>query len=148
MYKTRSMVRTTALGVSLLACATTHVARTGVSAPRRPAPDVAPALPLPVPDDAVLARVVEKPDKEARLLTKTDPLYPDDALRQKVQGEVDLEIVIDETGRVSRWRLLKSIPELDVAAIRCVLQWRFAPAELGGRPVATRATAPVFFHMK
>jgi TonB family protein len=60
---------------------------------------------------------------------------------------VVLEIVIDASGRVVRWRVLRSIPLLDAAAIRTVQQWVFEPAIKNGRPVTTVATAPVTFRI-
>jgi protein TonB len=76
------------------------------------------------------------------------PAYPQDAFVKKVQGTVELEIVIDENGRVVRVRILRSIPLLDAAAVACVQQWVFAPAQRGGRPVAVSARAPIGFFLK
>ena len=42
---------------------------------------------------------------------------------------------------------MRSIPQLDAAAVAAVQQWVFAPALQGGRPVAAKATAPVRFHL-
>lgn len=58
-----------------------------------------------------------------------------------------LEIVIDKAGRVAAWKVLRSIPELDAAAIRCVRQWEFSPAMVGGEPVLTIANAPISFRI-
>jgi TonB family protein len=77
----------------------------------------------------------------------TQPRYPAEAFNRKIQGTVELEILIDETGRVGKTRLVKSIPELDAAAIQCVMEWRFRPAQLAGQPVATVASAPVTFRI-
>ncbi|PYQ42414.1 MAG: energy transducer TonB, partial [Acidobacteria bacterium] len=52
---------------------------------------------------------------------------------------------IDKTGRVAKARVVKSIPELDAAAIQCVMEWEFRPAQKGGQPVATIASAPITF---
>ena len=60
---------------------------------------------------------------------------------------VELEILIDATGRVVHARVIKSIPQLDQAAIATVYQWQFSPAMKKGRPVATRANAPVTFRI-
>jgi TonB family protein len=85
------------------------------------------------------------PDEPPRLLHQTQPRYPPEAFYRGIQGTVELEILIDATGRVSRTRILKSIPALDVAAVECVNAWRFKPAEIGGTPVASVALAPVTF---
>jgi TonB family protein len=89
----------------------------------------------------------EQLDKPPALLRVTNPRYPRDAYNRGIQGVVELEIVIDQTGQVAKTRIVKSIPELDAAAIQCVMEWRFRPAELRGQPVATTAAAPVVFRL-
>jgi TonB family protein len=56
-----------------------------------------------------------------------------------------VEILIDKTGGVAKARVVKSIPELDEAALQCVRDWVFRPAQKAGEPVATVASAPVTF---
>ena len=59
----------------------------------------------------------------------------------------ELEILIDPSGRVVNARVVRSIPLLDAAALQTVYQWVFSPAMKDGRPVATRAMAPVTFRI-
>jgi periplasmic protein TonB len=86
-------------------------------------------------------------DQAPRGIKITRPQYPQEAFVKKVEGTVELEILIDSTGRVVRAKVVRSIPLLDAAAIQTVLQWVFAPAIKNGRPVATIATAPVTFRI-
>jgi len=86
-------------------------------------------------------------DQPPRPIKITRPQYPQEAFVKKIEGMVELEILIDSTGRVVRARVVKSIPLLDAAAIQTVQQWIFAPAIKNGRPVATIATAPVTFRI-
>lgn len=86
-------------------------------------------------------------DQAPRLLHQIRPQYPQEAFVKKIEGTVDLEIVIDASGRVSNARVTRSIPLLDEAAVTCVKQWRFSPAIKNGRPVATIARAPVTFRI-
>ncbi len=86
-------------------------------------------------------------DQPARLISRVNPEYPKDAFVKKIEGQVVLEILIDSTGRVSRVRILNSIPALDQAAVECVKKWVFAPALKRGHPVASLATAPVTFRI-
>jgi protein TonB len=86
-------------------------------------------------------------DRPPRLLRQVKPTYPPDAFTKKIEGTVVVEILIDDTGRVARARVLQSIPLLDAAALEAVRQWVFAPAIKGGRPVATIALAPVSFRI-
>ena len=64
---------------------------------------------------------------------------------KKVEGTVLLEVVIDETGRVTRQRIFRSSPLLDAAAMRCAQEWQFEPAIKDGRRVAAHARIAVAF---
>ncbi|MBK5256904.1 MAG: energy transducer TonB [Vicinamibacteria bacterium] len=86
-------------------------------------------------------------DQPPRLLKQTRPVYPQEAFIKKIEGVVTLEILIGVDGRVGRARVLRSIPQLDAAAIQTVRQWVFSPAIKGGRPVPTTAQAPVSFRI-
>jgi periplasmic protein TonB len=86
-------------------------------------------------------------DQAPRAIKITRPQYPQEAFVKKIEGTVELQIIIDSTGRVVRATVVKSIPLLDAAAIQTVQQWIFAPAIKNGRPVATVATAPVTFRI-
>lgn len=87
-------------------------------------------------------------DENPKLIRQTTPRYPPDAFYKGIEGTVELEILIDKTGRVSRMRIVKSIPALDAAAVKCVMKWQFRPAQLHGQPVATIASAPVTFTIR
>jgi protein TonB len=86
-------------------------------------------------------------DQPPRPVKITRPAYPQEAFIKKIEGVVELEILIDATGRVVHARVVKSIPLLDHAAKETVFQWQFSPAMKKGRPVATRANAPVTFRI-
>ena len=63
-----------------------------------------------------------------------------------MQGVVILEATIDETGRVSDAKPVRSIPLLDQAAIAPVKQWQYEPTYLNGIPVPVILTAKVHFN--
>lgn len=78
-------------------------------------------------------------------ITKTPPLYPEEARRAGIQGVVTVEALIGKDGLVKSTRVLVSIPALDAAAEEAVRRWSFKPARLDGKPVAIRAAIPVRF---
>lgn len=82
-----------------------------------------------------------------KLKKQTRPRYPSAARKQKVEGVVAVELLIDANGCVAATRVVESVPGLDEAARECVGKWRFTPAQLDGQPIATRAMAPVLFRL-
>ncbi len=84
-----------------------------------------------------------------RVLTRVQPVYPEQARLARVQGVVIVEAVIDEHGDVSNVRVLKGLPlGLDGAAVEAVKQWKFAPATLQGKPVAVYFLLTVNFKVE
>jgi TonB family protein len=73
---------------------------------------------------------------DPRLLKQVRPSYTPDAMRAKIQGFVELEVVVRADGTPGAIRIVRSLDPggLDVSAIEAVRQW-FAPGELGGVPV-------------
>ena len=64
------------------------------------------------------------------------PVYSKAALDARVQGTVQLEIVVGPDGRVTDARVLKSVPLLDQSAIEATLQTRYEPVAVFGNPVS------------
>jgi len=86
-------------------------------------------------------------DTPPRPIKSPRPQYPQEAFIKKIEGTVLVEILIDAQGRVSRARVVQSVPLLDAAALQTVYQWVFMPAIKHGRPVATMAHIPVAFRI-
>lgn len=73
------------------------------------------------------------------------PVYPADAQAAGITGLVIVEAVIGRDGRVQDARVLRSVPELDGAALDAVSQWEYTPTLLGGQPVEVIMTVTVNF---
>ena len=73
------------------------------------------------------------------------PVYPPAAREAGVQGLVILEATIDPTGEVGNIEVLRSVPELEEAAIAAVEQWRYEPALVDGAPVSVLMTVTINF---
>jgi TonB family protein len=80
--------------------------------------------------------------------TDVAPVYPLIAKQAHLQGVVILEAVLDAQGRVESVRVLRSIPQLDRAAVDAVQQWRFTPALLNGQAVPVVMTVTVNFMLQ
>ena len=86
-------------------------------------------------------------DQPPRPIRMDKPQYPQEAFVKKIEGTVEVEILIDASGNVTRARVVVSIPALDQAALQTVYRWRFSPAIKNGHPVPTIARAPVAFRI-
>ena len=70
------------------------------------------------------------------------PQYTEAARKERIQGIVITQALIDESGDVAEVWVLKPLPlGLDLAAIEAICSWKYKPATLDGRPV------PVYFNL-
>jgi TonB family protein len=80
----------------------------------------------------------------ARLIKKVEPVYPADAAAQQISGTVRVYYVIGGDGAVYNAHAisgegLSEDPSLRKAAEDAVLQWRYQPATMDGKPIQTNA---------
>jgi len=75
------------------------------------------------------------------------PEYPAAAQAAGIDGVVILEVTIGVDGTVTDAKILRSIPQLDTAAIEAVRQWTFTPTVMpgSGQPVPVIMTVTVNF---
>ena len=66
------------------------------------------------------------------------PEYPHRAVEHKVEGDVVVEMTLDDRGEVSDARVLSGPEELRKATLEAVLQWHYSPAAI--RSTVTQAT--------
>jgi len=71
---------------------------------------------------------------ESRLVTRTEPQYPADALAAQRSGDVTLEVHVAEDGTVSFVRTLAGDPQLAAAAAQAVRNWRYQPYRANNQP--------------
>ncbi len=72
--------------------------------------------------------------KPPKWIKKVDPVYPPEAKEAGIEGSVTLEATTNKQGRVENVKVLKSVPELDQAAIDAVKQWVYEPMVIDGKP--------------
>jgi TonB family protein len=81
-------------------------------------------------------------------LSKVDPAYPPDVLRDHIEGKVTLYAVIRADGTVANIRVLDSLDSrLDANAVRALSEWHFRPGTKNGEPVAVEAVVEIPFRM-
>jgi TonB family protein len=85
-----------------------------------------------------------------RVITEVNPKYTEDALSQKIQGSVILEMVVTRDGIPDAIKVIRSLDPggLDTAAVEAARQWRFAPGRFAGTPVDVRVTLVLDFRIQ
>jgi TonB family protein len=73
------------------------------------------------------------------------PVYPGRAKRDGVQGTVVLAGTVSPDGNVTDVKVLRSVPELDKAAMDAVKEWKYEPAVVDGEPTSMVTTMTVSF---
>ncbi len=83
-------------------------------------------------------------------LVRISPQYPRQAAMARLEGWVEVEFTITETGSVEDARVLQARPPrvFDREAIRAILRWKFKPRIVDGTPVARRATQTIDFKLE
>ena len=61
-----------------------------------------------------------------------EPVYPEYAVRARLEGRVTLIALVDVNGAVGRARVTNGIHGLNASALDSVLQWQYTPTTVGG----------------
>lgn len=85
---------------------------------------------------------------DAALRDWVQPDYPEAAKKAKLEGSVDVDLVVGSDGKVERAEIQNSTNEIfNEAALSAVRRWEFSPALEEGKPVASGMTVPVVFQL-
>lgn len=76
------------------------------------------------------------------------PMYPSDAKKLHVEGNVELRVVVGADGTVGKVSLVSGLPLLAPAAIDAARQFRYKPAMLNGQPIETMQTIDMSFKLE
>ena len=76
--------------------------------------------------------------------------YPEEAKKEKIQGKVFVQFVIDKTGKVTNAKIARGVgPSLDKEALRVVNAMdKWKPASKDGKPVNVQFTLPINFALE
>lgn len=78
---------------------------------------------------------------------RAKPEFPVEARRNRANGVVVVEFVVDEAGSVGAPRVVSSTHMIfDNAALEAIRDWRFNPGEKDGQVVPIRMRVPFVFH--
>src|SRR5437660_2449677 len=81
----------------------------------------------------------------AMLVHSVNPVYPSEALAQKLHGPVVLQAVIGRDGSVEDLKIVRGYFILGRAAITAVKQWQFQPYSISGHAAATQTVITINF---
>ncbi|HOW86463.1 MAG TPA: energy transducer TonB [Candidatus Aminicenantes bacterium] len=85
--------------------------------------------------------------QEPKIVKKVDPVYPEGARKQGLEGDVIIEAMVDEAGKVKEAKVLRGVDGLNQAALDAVKQWLYEPAVVDGKPKAVRFTVTIRFKL-
>ena len=119
---TRRIVR--ALGIFLLACS---------------------FLTLGIAEDA--PKKMTKAEGLNAVTSKVPPEYPTIARQLKIEGAVELEAIVSETGIVEKVNIVSGNPVLTRPAVDALKKWKFAPFSSEGKTVKAAVPVSLNFHM-
>jgi TonB family protein len=85
-----------------------------------------------------------------RKISSPNAVYPQSMKDAGIEGAVPLEAVIAGDGSVQSVRVLTAQvhPDLAIAAVDAVRQWKFEPTLLNGKPVAIKMKVTIDFRLK
>ena len=85
------------------------------------------------------------------LLRSVEPKYTTAAMQAKIQGTVQLEVLVSPSGAVADVKVSRSLDKshgLDAQAVATAKQWLFRPARFQGQPVAYIVIIELVFNLR
>lgn len=98
------------------------------------------AAPIPPAGDSSSTSIVYP-----KLLKAANVVYPPDAMRQYITGDVTLDAVVDSAGVVRSMKVISGPQPLRAAAKEALQQYKYAPATQDGKPVAAHVKVTIKF---
>ena len=100
------------------------------------------SAPVPVAPEVYVS---DQPIKPAKLLHAVQPIYPPDAMRNYITGDVRIEAEVDKQGRIGAMKILLGPKQFRQVAMDALRQYEYTPATQGGKPVASKVTVTIKF---
>jgi TonB family protein len=122
--------------------------------PAMPRATIGPVSLAPLRDDPAIWRTAYRSTTSGlsfpRAVREVNPMYTAEAMKAKIVGSVELDVVILEDGTVGTARVTKTLDAthgLDRQALVSARHWFFKPAMLNGRPVPVRVALVLEFQL-
>jgi protein TonB len=85
--------------------------------------------------------------REPKRISAVQPVYPELAVRARLQGTVVVEATLNERGRVVNVSLVQGSPMLTESALEAVSKWVYSPTLVNGVPTPVIMTVKVHFRL-
>jgi protein TonB len=85
--------------------------------------------------------------REPKRIVSVAPVYPELAVRARLQGTVVVEATLNERGRVVNVSLVQGSPMLTESALEAVSKWVYSPTLVNGVPTPVIMTVKVHFRL-
>jgi TonB family protein len=99
----------------------------------------------PAPDDFVIV------DKQPVLKYAPEPVYPEEAIKEKIEGSVWVQVLVDSHGDVVKAVIARGSEKnagFEESALENARQRKYEPAEKDGKPVAVWIAYKVAYKLK
>jgi TonB family protein len=100
------------------------------------------SAPVPVASEV---SVSDQPVVPAKLVRAVQPVYPPDAMRNYITGDVRIEAEVDKRGQIGAMKILLGPKQFRQVAMDALKQYEYAPATQGGKAVASKVTVTIKF---
>lgn len=77
---------------------------------------------------------IEESEAKKNIITKVEPEFPAIAKQMNLSGRVEVDLHVDETGKVEKVDAVSGNPILAGAATSAAKRWKFQPFEADGKP--------------
>lgn len=102
----------------------------------------------PLPDVQGVTAANKDKVVRGKILSEPQPEYPPIAKAARAQGAVQVQVVVDEEGKVIAAQAITGHPLLQAAAVRAAREARFSPPMLDGKPVKVAGVITYHFALK
>ena len=85
--------------------------------------------------------------RQPKAIVQVLPKYPALARQEHIQGQVQIDAVLDEQGNVIEMKIVSGPPLLYQAALDALKQWKYEPTYLNDRPIAVQMIVTITFQL-
>jgi len=84
-------------------------------------------------------------DAVKNAVKRTAPEYSPMAKQMRIQGEVEVEVRISDSGEVAEVKVVTGNPMLSAPVVKAVKEWKFTPFTEDGKPAVAIASLKFTF---